>query len=45
MTAPASSAVLKIVIARDVSGNTGDAYGYDVTAETLLDLITLTKVG
>lgn len=45
VTASASSAVLKIFIARDVSGNTGGPYGYDVTAETLLDLITLTKVG
>ncbi|KAL8790749.1 MAG: hypothetical protein Q9195_006227 [Heterodermia aff. obscurata] len=44
VTASAGSATLKIVIGRDVSGNTQPG-GYDVyhTADTLLDLITLTK--
>lgn len=43
---PAGSATLKIVISRDVGGNTQPG-GYDVfhTADTLLDLITLTKAG
>ena len=42
---PSGSGTLKIVIARDVSGNSaGGPYSYDITAETLLDLITLTRV-